>query len=264
MDHDAIVQNMDVPYESLRITGSKKLLADPNNKALVPDEIKLGHQLIDWLLKKNNYISTEVVDAGLILLDKRLNEESNMSETVFIYTVQILRLIMQGSTDLVNNGKFLTIIPRDFGLSSEFDRLQAMRVGDTGVSAPGSHYTLVSNLRCEPGEVNVYETFDPFRTAKSLLTENGKKILKILTQSEQLIVNAVNVKTQEESECGAISVALAVQLCFHPADKDDIHYKMIDVRKELFRCFKENQIGYFKCVKTKIRPDEKILFSFNV
>lgn len=264
VDHEAIIQSMDVPYESLRITGSKKLLADPKGKAQIPDEIILRHQIIEWLLQKNNYISSEVVDAGLILLDKRLNEDSNMNETVFVYTVQNLRLIMQGSTELVNNGKFLTIIPRDFGLSSYDDRTKALRAGEKEKSAPGSHYTLVSNLRCDPGQVDVYETFEPFRTADCLLTENGKKILKVLTQSEKLQVNAINVKTQDESECGAISVALAVQLCFRPADTDDIHYKMKDVRKELFRCLRENQIGYFTCTKMKIKPDEKILFSMNV
>ena len=264
VDHAAIIESMDVPFEKLRITGSRKFLHDPTQKAPMPDEVELRQETINWLLSKNLYVSTEVVDAGLMLLDKRLNEESFMSESVFVYNVQILRVILNGESNLVNNGKFITILPRDFGLSSETDRYAAFKAGRGEDSVPGSHYTLVSNLQCGPGEVDIYETFEPFRSPDSLLTENGKKILKILAKSQNLTVNCKNVQLQEESECGALAVALAVQLCFHAADEGAVHNKMKNVRRELFRCLKENKIDYFQCSKVKLRDNEKTVFSVNV
>ena len=91
-----------------------------------------------------------------------------------------------------------------------------------------------------------------------------KKILKILAKSQNLIVNCKNVQLQQESECGALAVALAVQLCFHAADEGAVHHKMKNVRKQLFRCLKENQINYFECSKVKMKENEKILLSVNV
>ena len=264
IDHTAIIESMEIPFEKLRVTGSRKLLSDPSKKTPVPDEVELTNETINWLLSKNQYVSTEVVDAGLMLLDKRLNEESFMLESVFVYTVQNLRLIMTGESDLVNNGKFLTILPRDFGLNSETDRYAAFKAGSGENSVPGSHFTLVSNLQCGQGEVDIYETFEPFRSHDSLLTENGKKILKILTKSQNLIVNCKNVQLQEESECGPLAVALAVQLCFHAADEGAVHLKMKNVRKQLFTCLKDNQIDYFKCSKVKMTDEQKTLFSVNV
>ena len=81
IDYNAIIEKMDVP-ETLRITGSRFLLGDPNAKANIPDAMVLNQQLIRWLLEKNTYISTESVDAGLMLLDKRI-EDSNMKENFF-------------------------------------------------------------------------------------------------------------------------------------------------------------------------------------
>ena len=116
VDHAAIIESMEVPFEKFRITGSRKLLHDPTQKAPMPDEVELRQETINWLLSKNLYVSTEVVDAGLMLLDKRLNEESFMSESVFVYNVQILRVILNGESNLVNNGKFITILPRVYPL----------------------------------------------------------------------------------------------------------------------------------------------------
>ena len=75
---------------------------------------------------------------------------------------------------------------------------------------PGSHYTMVSNIGCNKGEVNVFETFEPFRSPESLLTADGAKLLKLLCRSEEneLKVNAINVKIQDECECGALAFGL--------------------------------------------------------
>ena len=266
IDHDAIIKKMDVPFESIRISGSTKLLGDATKRAPIPDEMLLHQQSIEWLLKKHSYIPSEVVDAGLMLLDKRLNEDSNMKDSVYVYNVQIIRLILAGEDNIVNDGRFVTIIPRDFGFSVERDRFDALREGDedAAIIAAGSHFTLVSNLNCKSNEVNVYETFAPYRSADALLTKEGIRLLKSLTKSDKLTVNCVNVQLQDESECGAIALALAVQLCFYPPDGDDIFHKMKDVRKELYWCFKDNQLNYFTSTKKTVKSSERILFSVNV
>ena len=264
IDYDTIIEKDDVPFETITVTGTRNLLTDRNVKLGLPESVIMNQQVIQWLLKKHAYISTEAVNAGLMLLDKRLNEESNMREPVTIYTVHNLSVILSGIHDFVNTGKFVTIIPRDFGISSYDSRQQAFSRGEGDTSTPGSHYTLVSNFRCKENEVNIYETFAPFRSPDSLLTSDGVKLLKILTKSNELTVNCVNVHPQEESECGAISVALAVQLCFFPADGYDIHYKMKNVRRELYQSFRDDNLHYFSCTKKVIKPDERLLFSMKI
>ena len=261
IDHAVIIQSMELPFENLRVTGTSKLLSDPSKKSSLPESILLTSTEITWLMKKHSYISSDFVDAGLMLLDKRLNEESNMKDSVFVYTVQNLRLILDGETDLVRKGKFITIIPRDFGLAAEQNRFEDYQDKKEEQCSPGSHYTLVSNLQCKDGEVDLYETFEPYRTKDSLLTADGKKILKILASSEELQINCINVQLQEESECGAISLGLAVQVCFYPAEEGAVQYKLMDVRKELLNCLKQNNLNYFKCAKIKTGQIARSLFS---
>ena len=84
-----------------------------------------------------------------------------------------------------------------------------------------------------------------------------------MTLSENLKVNCVNVQPQQENECGAISLGLAVQLCFYPENEVAIQSRLVDVRNELFRSLKQNQLDYFKYVKVKTGQMEKILFSID-
>ena len=264
IDHDAIIQNMNVPFEILKITGSRRLLADPTTRLELPEVINLNQQFIQWLLEKNTYVPSEVVDCGLLLIDKKLNEDSNMTEPVIVYTSHILRLIFQGVDNLVQKGKFLTVMPRDFGIVREYDRYESFRATGKDSIAAGSHFTLVSNFGCESNEVNIYETFAPYRSPDSLLTKDGVKLVKSLAQSDTLKVNCVNVQLQDESECGPIAIALAVQLCSYQSDPDEIYYKMKDVRRDLYRCFKDDQINYFTTIKKTIKPSERLLFSIDV
>ena len=120
-------------------------------------------------------------------------------------------------------------------------------------------------FRCDSNnEIDVYETFQPYRSQSSLLTNDSKRLFKILTGSESVKVNCINVQLQDESECGAISLGLAVQLCFFPSDGFEIHYKLKNVRQDLFRCLKDNQMNYFSSTRKSIQQEEKILFTLNV
>ena len=235
-----------------------------------PQEIVLHRGDIVDVQSKNNYVTNDVVDAMLSLLDKKINEDYCNLGPVKVYSVQATRVILSPHTaydhDLVNPGKFVAVMSRHYALQAYEDRREnAARGEDAGVE-PGSHYTLVSNISCEQGEVNVYETFDPFRTEKSLLTEEGKKLVKILTSCEKTLlkVNAVNVKLQEESECGLLACALAVQLCFHAAEENAVYKKILDVRKTALQCLQMNDLVPFNTSGKIKRADIKRLFTIEI
>ena len=262
IDYDAIVESSEMPVETITVTGSRMSLENTSEKSQLAESITLQSDEIRRLLTKNSYIASEVVDSGLILLDKRFNEDSKMRDTLFVYTIQNLRLILNGVTNLINRGKFITVLPRDFGMEVEEDRFKAFQAGAIAPE-PGSHYTLVSNLHCKEGEVNVYETFGPYRCPQFLLKESTLKLIKMLTQSKSLKINCMAVQEQTESECGAISIGLAIQLCFYPAEEGAIHYQLNCLRTELFRCLKENQLSYFNYSKLKSAPQGKVLFTMD-
>ena len=258
LDFDAIMGDMDIPVEFIRVTGARKALgADEGEASLVPMAIQLHAEDIGFITSQHTYITSDAVDAGLCLLDRKLNEESTLNVTV--YSTQNCRLILTGVPNLVKEGKFITIIPRSFGLDEEGDRLAGKNDNE-----PGGHFTLVSNLFCEPNEVNVYETFGPYRVANSLLTENGKRLIRSLCNADSPItVKAVNVAQQTESECGVLAVALAVHLCFFAQSEKKIHNTFMDVRSTFLNCLKLNSLTYFKMAKRNVKNQENV-FTFYI
>ena len=188
-----------------------------------------------------------------------LNEESSLN--VRVYSTQNCRLIFTGVPDLVQDGKFI-VIPRDFGLDDEGSRL----AGSSDI-VPGSHFTLISNLFYEPDEVNIYETYGPFRNVESLITPNSNSLIKMLCNSvydDEITVNCINVAEQEESECGVLSVALAVHLCFYAQSENAIYNRIMDVRKTFLDCLKHNSLTYFKMTKRHLDDDQKTVLSLRI
>lgn len=246
----------------IRVMGTKRGLGGENSKQA--QAIVLTDEDLNFIDTEHLYLTTDAVDAGLGLLDRRLNEESDLNVTV--YTTQTCRLIFYGHEEFIKPGNFITIIPRNFGIGEEELRMNALRIGQK-LHEPGSHFSLVSNLNCRQGEVNVYETFAPYRDQQALLTQNGQKLIKSLYNSKNnpLLVNAINVELQDESECGAIAVALAVSLCFHAPSEEAIHRKFLDVRKNLLECMKQNNLNYFRMAPQEDVPEHsKILFSIEI
>ena len=262
--YDAIVEEMDPPIESIRVTGAKNTLGFPVNYAgSVPNAIVLTAEDIRYIQTKHTYITTDAVDAGLCLLDRKLNEESSLD--VAVYSSQNCRLIFNGEKSFVKKGKFVSIVPRNFGLNEEGHRYADLKKGGQG-SEPGSHFTMISNLFCESNEVNVYETFSPFRNDENLLTQNCKTLLKSLCNSESsnLKVNCINVAEQSESECGALAVALAVHLCFYHPSENAIYKRLQNVRQNFLECLKQNSLTYFKMTKRALDIDEQIVCSIKI
>ena len=264
IDIDTIDEEMDLPVDPIRVTGTRKALDGDEGEdvsKLAPMAIVLQSEDVKYITRLHSYLTTDAVDAGLCLLDRKLNEES--SSNVTVYSTQNCRLILNGEIHWIKKGKFLAILPRSFGFQEEQARAEAMKRKEKK-SEPGGHFTLVSNLFCGENEVNVYETFTPYRCVKSLLTKNGIKLLKSLCNSGQnvLKVNCMDVAEQWESECGAISVALAVHLCFSAPSENDVFKRIENVRQTFLNCMQNNSLTYFQLSPRYI--EQKVLFTINI
>ena len=218
--------------------------------------VVLSQQDVTWLMGED-YISDNVVNAGLLLLDKRLNDpNSKSSDVVNVYSIHHLRLILSGVGGIVQTGKFICIMPRNFALV-DYDKQQEQS---------GCHFTLLSNLYCEAFEVNCYETFTPFRNQSKLLTAPGKKLVRMLfglsdSDLQQVEVNSVNVPTQKENECGALAFAIALQLCFH-YPLGGVYSQIQNVRGHLLTCLRRNELIDFMTTPNSIT--DALLFTINI
>ena len=201
VDHTNLAQSLDTSTEGIVVTGRNPTANE------FPQRISLSPNDIMSIKTRHRYINTEVVDAALSLIDRKLCETGNQGITV--YSVQDTRVILTVNPNQAISGPFLTIMPRDSAVAQEENRYEAFKQNRV-VADAGSHYTMISNIGCAENEVNVFETFQPFRSPSSLLSDDGKRLLKILCHSkeEPLKVNAINVKIQDECECGALAFGL--------------------------------------------------------
>ena len=224
------------------------------------------------ILTEHTYLATDSVDAGLLLLDKRLNNENDTSpDTINVYSVHELRLILAGEGNaIIKPGKFICIMPRSFELNDfETQRKQIMEQKDTGHnSVNGGHFTLVSNLHCDTNEVKVYETFGPYRQPNQLLTTEGKQLIRNLlwlsdtdNEQQQIKVKCINVVEQTESECGALAFAIGLQLCFHHPT-GGVHHFIQNVRQHMLFCLQQNELRDFVTEENVV--DHEVIFSIKI
>ena len=255
LDHAFISSLVRQKAGNIRVTGN-------DDEAII-----LTKQDVDEILS-DDYISDAAVGAGLLLLDKRINDVSNTEqEKVKVYSIPQCSLILTGMLQTTKSVKFITILPRHMALSQFTDLQEAKKEGKELTAANGGHFTLVSNLFCSENECNVFETFGPYRSSESLLTSNGKRLLRYLCNSgeNQLKVKCIDVNLQEENECGAIAFGLALQLCFY-YHEGGLNTKFKDVRKHLLSCLKENALVDFPHSNETLNSTEieKVLFSINI
>jgi len=211
------------------------------SKGYHPNAICISKERIQSILLPGQYIDTEALDAALSLIEKKLSQDNDSDDNIVVYTNTTLRLIFNGEKNLVSDGYFIAIFPKEFGIQEEDARMQQIaaavekKEAITGKDVDVKHFTLVSNIHCGKNEVNVYETLNTYRQKSSLLTDDQKRLLKILMKSENddLLVNCVNVIPQKECECAAISIGLAVKLCFTAPGEKSLFEKF--VRKVLKR-----------------------------
>ena len=77
-------------------------------------------------------------------------------------------------------------------------------------------------------------------------------------------VNCVNVVPQTEAECGAISVALAVKLCFSAEEEQAVLEQLVDVRGDFVESLRRNDLVEFRSRKNNDIDKTAILFSMNI
>ena len=234
----------------------------------LPQVIVFSEERLARILEKNVYIDNEVVDAALSLIDRKLSEDCKYVEGVHIYNNTALRLILAGVPGFVKDGAFVAILPRNFALAAEEDRIEELKGrGEQREDLDIGHFTLVSNIHCDAGEVNVFETLPAFRRQSHLLTEEQKKVLKIITKrvNSSLKINCINVCPQREAECGAISFGLGVKLCFSAPEEMSIYESFVDARRDFAECIRLNDLVNFESRKVQNRLDTRdILFSINI
>ena len=232
-----------------------------------PQGIVISEERMANILTKYVNIDNEAVDAAMSLIDRKLSEDCQYVEGLVIYNNTILRMILCGDHSLVKDGPFLAIFPRRFALAEETTQADALGRGEARPDLDIGHFTLVSNIQCEKNEVNVFETLPAFKNHSTLLTDEQKGLLKILTKSEKnyLKVNCVNVCPQTEQECGAISFGLGVKLCFTAPEERSVFESFVDARRDFVRCLRQNDLVDFETKKVENRLDvNDILFSINI
>ena len=261
IDHGEIEKRLDAAVGSIRITGNP----DKGGVVVTPADIA-------WIMS-NDYISDNAINACLLLLDKRLNEPGKKTDLINVYSISDLQLIRSGETNLVKKGKFICILPRQFGIDDQEqleEQIKAQKLTKPGKAAttsdPGGHFTLISNLYCEAFEVNCYETFSPFRNQESLLTADGKKLIRTLfglgsSNLQQVQVTCVNIPTQRENECGPLAFAVALQLCFH-YPLGGVYSQIQNVREHFLECLQRNELTDFMTIPNSV--NDEMLFTINI
>ena len=257
IDHEKIQARLETSgnVDTIRVTGN-----------VTKGGVVLKKNDIAWLRNKNNYVSDNTIDAGLLLLDKRFNNPNlPQTEDVNVYSIQDLRMILSGVEGIVKPGKFLCIIPRDFALNM-FDQMQTQLKEQSNISNPGGHFTLISSMYCDRFEVSCFETFQPFRNKDNLLTREGMKLIRLLfglkeSDKQVIEVNCVNVATQTESECGVLALAIASQLCFHQP-LGGVFHQILNVREHMFECLQRNELTDFVTRPNSII--DETLFTINI
>ena len=268
LDYENVIRQSNLPIESLTVTGSRRNLTTLALEK-TPHMFKLNKKDIEDIQKKNAYVTNDVIDAFLSLLDKKLNEDHFSLGVVHVIFVQNCRLMLTSENKFLPTwqGKFLAVMPRNFSLTDYETRRELAEKGELEGFEPGSHYTLVSNLYCKDYEVNIYETWDPLSSSpEAILTAEGKKLLKILSKCDDkpLKVNVIDVSKQEEAECGLLACALAVQLCFYGSEERTSTRKILDVRKTVLRCFQNNELVDFPTSRRNDRDSGHILYSLTI
>ena len=262
IDYAFIEDHMKNEKNSIVVSGRKP------EDGTVPQLIRISRNRLDSILNLNEYIDSEIVDAALSLIDRKIAMGGSVMSNLNVYSISDIRLILIGETSLLKKGGyFIAIFPRKFAISEEAANIRALQSGESRSPVNCIHYTLVSNIHCESSEVNIFETLPAYRNVERLLTEEQKKVLKMLTntENETLKVNCVNVFPQSESECGAICIALAAKLCFTAKEERSIFERFVNSREDLVSCLTSNDLISFKSLNIRSPLSfNEVLFSCSI
>ena len=91
------------------------------------------------------------------------------------------------------------------------------------INVSQNHWICVSNYKCEPTEINIYDSLYQNFTQKKI--EGIKQILKCMRpRCETITVNVKRVQSQRNSiDCGLFSLAFSQLIC---SDQDPTQFKL--------------------------------------
>ena len=250
IDYDFIDSECFGEQRTFRVTG-------PIEEEGFSQCIRITEDRLNTIVNADIFMDSEIVDAGLSLIAKKLDDYSPFG-LVRVLNITQVRQIASGQMETIEDGSFVTVFPRYFALEEETSRVRPLEDEEVNLDVNVLHYTLVSNLHCAPSEVNVYESLMKHRNPDEFLTEEQKTVLKLLTKTEVglLKVNCVNVAPQLGNECGALSVGLAAKLCFPQRDNSTVYDAFVNVRRDLVVSLRRNELVEFESIRTNNNCDK--------
>ena len=108
----------------------------------------------------------------------------------------------------------------------------------------GCHWCTISNIGCDDGVVNVYDSMYPTVSSATL------KLIASLVYSpaEQLVVRMMDVGRQSNgSDCGVLAIAFAYDIC-NGDDPCTVKYDHRSIRRHLADCLEECCLSRFPVV----------------
>ena len=117
---------------------------------------------------------------------------------------------------------------------SKFIQAQILNVGD-------SHWVLVSNIGCDSGVVNVYDTLYQSLPSSTLCTITNL----VFCSTSTLSIKLVDVELQKNgSDCGVLCLAIAYDICLkQPPCVARYNSKLI--RQHLEQCLQNGSLSSF-------------------
>lgn len=215
-------------------------------------------------ITSEGFISDNAIDACLLLLEKKLYEKETYRD-ISVYSISQCRLILNGYSGHIGNDRFMTIIPKNLVMDDYRLYKDAKEKGKSRSDFGGFHFTLVTNLHCNKGEVNIFQTLEYYRSPSMLLNEEEKRLLKLLCKcgSNPLKVKAMKVPLQKENECGPLAFELAQKFCFYH-DEGRLNSKVNNSRKHLLSCLKADKIIDLQLEFEGEPENDSVLFSYYI
>lgn len=121
-----------------------------------------------------------------------------------------------------------------------------------------SHWCTVSNVGCDNGVVNVYDSMYP-----SVTSTTTKVIASLVfTQAPKLVIRMMDVGMQSNSsDCGVLSIAFAYDIC-SGSDPCKARYNHNLIRQHLLKCLEDCSISRFPLASerrySKVRHTDEI------
>lgn len=180
----------------------------------------------DILKSPSGWLNDRLVNAGLALLKLKFPAVSMLEDVVRAQT-----------------GSF----SEDEGVSSEFVQI---------LNCFGDHWICVTNKRCKPHEIKVY---DSMRTGD--ICHSAKEAIAVLAKSTKSYIFLTFPDVQQQQggfDCGLYSLAFSYSLCAG-TDPARVVYNQADFRSHFIHCLKQKEMSEFPHDVVMKNPGKSLL-----